>query len=491
MTKVFELIGFDPGNRGALESLGFSHDAISEIFLGPPSAYREVEIVAEAPEYMRAFCRREYVAGDFTPRAIRLNEIRVPDPWAGQVAATRSGFVPSDQGKLPYELLPLYYQLVDAHGREFWLVSYWPYGRITHIILIAENAVICDLDRSSAPLLAEQLTSHIDCFRRAAESRSSQQRRPRVIGILDFLNNYAHQLMNQLSGLQRIIEEVGLSSIDEFWLSGIEFFAPAERLFPEIASMVRRFNHPWDMYAKLIGGNYLPLRVGSNIFRRTLAARIRESLVGLTAGFDRISPERKPLVAVTLRTLGRKCLNLVDVVGETITHLMKKYPNLGVILDGFVIPDSQIGSRSSLISDLPNEDYKAAVMADMALADGICNSLPRGVIVRNLVGTSMSQSLLGISYIDAYLSHVGTLQHKLSFFTQTRGVVHGPKAQLATPDAGHYQADSGFAPMFLDPNSVQDVPSSTWRGSGFYDYVITNIDDLMRKLSHALETGSR
>jgi hypothetical protein len=44
--------------------------------------------------------------------------------------------------------------------------------------------------------------------------------------------------------------------------------------------------------------------------------------------------------------------------------------------------------------------------------------------------------------------------------------------------------------MFLDPNSVQDVPSSTSRGSGFYDYVITDIGDLIRNLSQALETGS-
>lgn len=279
MTRFFELISFQSSNSDALESRGLSHDAVSEIFLGPQFDHPEVGIVAGAPEHIRAFCRREYIAGAFTPRAIRLNEIHVPDPWTGQIAVARSGFVPSGQERLPYEMLPLYYRLVDAHGREFWLVSYWPYGRITHIILTAERTVIYDLDRYSAPLLAEQLIHHADAFRQAAES-SARQGRPCIVGIIDFLNNHGHQLINQLSGLQRIIEEVDLSSIDEFWLSGVEFFAPAERLFPEIAAKVRRFRRPWDMYANLIAGNHLPLKIGSNIFRRTVADRIRESLAG-------------------------------------------------------------------------------------------------------------------------------------------------------------------------------------------------------------------
>lgn len=199
---------------------------------------------------------------------------------------------------------------------------------------------------------------------------------------------------------------------------------------------------------------------------------------------------RKPVIAVTVRTAGRRCLNLVDVIGGTVTHLMKTYSNLGVILDGFVISDSQIWTSSIPVPDFPNEYYKSAAVADMEIANCISNSLPSEVVVGNLVGSSMSQSLLGIAGIHAYVSHVGTLQHKLSFFTHTRGVVHGPKAQLATPDCGHYQADSGFAPVFLEATSVRDVPSPTEWGSGFYDYEIRDIDDLIRKLDKVLETAA-
>src|SRR3954447_9445332 len=106
MTNGFELLGFHSGDRGKLEARGLCHDTMEEIFRGPRCDRREVEILAGAPEDVRIFLQGEYRAADFSFRAMRLKEIRVPDPWTGQIVATQSGFTTPAQGELPYEMLP-------------------------------------------------------------------------------------------------------------------------------------------------------------------------------------------------------------------------------------------------------------------------------------------------------------------------------------------------------------------------------------------------
>ena len=67
-----------------------------------------------------------------------------------------------------------------------------------------------------------------------------------------------------------------------------------------------------------------------------------------------------------------------------------------------------------------NKFYKVLIGADLALAQRIYSLLPSDVVVSNLIGQSMSESPEpDLHGIDAYFAHVGTLQHKVSFFRQS------------------------------------------------------------------------
>jgi hypothetical protein len=467
--------------------LGVSWQAISEIFLGLGLPASSPSLVMGTPTYAKTFARREYLAGGFSFRAIRLGEIRVPDLWTGEILHCRSGFTSPAQDGLPYDMLPFYYRLIGHQRQEFWLTCYGTYGRITHIFLPAQDVIIYDFDAHAAPVLAEHLARHLEEFRLASEAASAAQRRPGVIAVLDMITNFGHQLMNQLGGVERLLEETGAAPVDQLWLSGVEFFAPIERLFPEVAQKVRRFANRWDMYSELSQGAYLPLRIGTNVFRQGIGDRLK-AVSETNENHRKI--ERHPIIAVTVRTAGRRCLNLPDIIQQTISTLRYKYPRLGIVLDGWVLPDSQLFMESALATIWWDDFYRNSVIADLELARQISEQLPNGTIVANLIGQPMSSSLHGLRGIDTYLSHVGTLQHKISFITGTRGVVHGPSSQLSFPDTGHFQAEFGFAPLFLDPSSVVDLVQGPKSRKGFEDYEIVRVDDVTSKLHEILASDA-
>lgn len=94
----------------------------------------------------------------------------------------------------------------------------------------------------------------------------------------------------------------------------------------------------------------------------------------------------------------------------------------------------------------------------------------------------MLELINGLLDINAYFSHVGTLQHKLAFFSLAGGVAHGPKAQMTMIEAGAYQAERGRGPLYLDQSMVVDTLDSLERGSKFNDYKIIDIKGAISRL---------
>src|SRR3954447_5742311 len=103
--------------------------------LGPQHAAPEVRLVQEAPTYVKRFATREYIASEFPFRALRDRTVAAPCPWTGALMSCRAGFSQPAPDGLPYEMVPLYYGPFGTWEREFWLISYAPNGRVTHLFL--------------------------------------------------------------------------------------------------------------------------------------------------------------------------------------------------------------------------------------------------------------------------------------------------------------------------------------------------------------------
>lgn len=369
----------------------------------------------------------------------------------------------------------LFYRFEGSEGRPIWLISYATYGRITHIYIPSEELVIYDYDDQTAGLWPKILRTYL------AEtlSRSGHDAPSQIVVVVDLVPNYGHHLMNHLSGLERLLQEVDRHLIREVWISGTEFFPPVEKLFPELSPKIRRFDSCWDMNDELRSGMFLPIKVGTNVFRNSVGDRIRRANRSGRAPASLRNGRKGPLVAVTVRAGGRVCRNLPDVIGAVFEELCSKYTNIRVVLDGWVVPDGT-GWLSKF------RYHRDRIVTHMEMAQKVRARLPPGVVVGNTIGYRMSESLSALSTINTYISHVGTLQHKLAFFTGVRGVVHGPKRQLSWPDTGHFQADIGHAPLFLAPESVSDIAGTGNGNEGFNDYEIVDVHDLVAKCEQAL-----
>jgi hypothetical protein len=369
------------------------------------------------------------------------------------------------------------FRVFGDEAEKFCLVFCGLTSRVTHIIIPDSECVVYDLDERNAALVWETFA--------ACSSTTAFRRRPPIgrVAIVDMVNNFAHQAMNHLSGLQRLIDSGLETEVSEVWVSGKEFFGPTERVFPELAHKIRHVDSR-DISSRLSQSGLDAFKVGSNFITRSLFDRLmrlgNNSYDHTIAGTGRF-----PMIAVTIRSAGRQCLNLPEILEHVATGLLPKYPNLGVILDGWIFPESSIVACSSTITALSDE-YLPRMREEAELCRVIAARLPPGVLVRNLVGKSIFESLAGLCGVSAYLAHVGTLQHKLGWFTNAKGIIHGPPAELARLEVAYYSSEVGESPVSILHDDVEELRVDTGRGEGFHNYEIRNSLNIIRVLDEIL-----
>ena len=473
---------FSDGLRDAITGAGLNWQAIENIMRPPSPAVRSPQIRGECPAGLRKYLDGEYRAAETSFQGLRAGRLAFPDPWGGPTPLAATGCGLRNVTKSELYGNPLIYRC-KSEGRLVYAVSYNLTGRITQLIFPQLQVIIFDIFQSNAELMATLFEANREQIDALMERRQLDCHR--VVGVIDMVFNYGHHMMNHLSGLERLVSTGLHDSLNEVWVSGIPFFGEIAEIFPEIARKLRLFSNQGAMLDAILAENVLPLRVGSNVFSHGLRQRL------LDAASRRIvypaDNRRFPLVAVTIRGGGRACLNLGEVVAHLHRMLSPHFPNIGYVLDGWVFPEALLRLSSGAATCLW-PDNLALISREMAAAGEVADALPRGAVVRNLIGQSILHSISGLRDIDAYFAHVGTLQHKLGFLTHARGFVHGPKRQMTHFDAGTFATESGLTPKFVDPACVVDVDGSGGiRGEGFANYRISDLDNALKPMLQMLK----
>jgi len=110
--------------------------------------------------------------------------------------------------------------------------------------------------------------------------------------------------------------------------------------------------------------------------------------------------------------------------------------------------------------------------------------------VRNLIGAPILDSVSGLQDIDAYVAHVGTLQHKIGWLTNANGIVHGPTTELTKMESSAYSCERASAPMIIPPAHVVDVSVDSPRGPGYFDYRIVDTSMIVEGIVSILKSRS-
>lgn len=461
-----------------ISDLGFSGRAIHEFFYGNVMDKRPDPIMMGGPDGIMHYIMEEFDSSSW-PYFLLNSYMSHFDIWGVGTAACTRVLTRTDKGDLPFDVLPLFYKFENEAGRIFWAISIDITGKINQIYVPDMNVMLNSMwygDRGYFSAVVRELeiaTQNLVNF-------SPNKIRPVVI--VDMMNNFAHQAINHLSGLERLNELVAHTKFQEIWVSGVEFFGRTVDLFPEFSGKIRYFDSCWEMAKNIVENERFPVRVGSCYVSNKINTRIVKQAELKKSPNLTINKARSPVIAFTVRGGGRRCLNLPEVVGEVVRFLLPRYRNLGVVIDGFVLPDPMVQGETSALVLWRNDWYRRVVEEEFKIARAIELRVPKGVICLNLIGSGLSESIAALQNVTAYVAHVGTLQHKIAFFVKCGGVVHGPSDQLKNLEAGPYYCESGVAPKFLDPAAVADIPGDYDRGNRSADYEIIDVDALIREL---------
>jgi hypothetical protein len=240
-------------------------------------------------------------------------------------------------------------------------------------------------------------------------------------------------------------------------------------------SFLVNFSSRDDLAAYIAKNPMLAVRLGSNAFGERTRERILRRL-----GVAHIRPpvqDRFPVIAVTIRSTDRVCANLRELIEAIYTAFRPRYPGIGFIIDGWVF------------SELDAAPKAAPIQREADMASDIFRNIPESAVIQSLIGKSILSSIAGVMDIDAYVAHVGTLQHKIAFFASVGGIVHGPETQMKNIDSGAFQTEAGIAPTYLRPTMVRDRPGPNEPARS--DYEITDIPGCLARLETLIETARR
>jgi len=278
---------------------------------------------------------------------------------------------------------------------------------------------------------------------------------PKVCAIID-QPHFAHHIWNTLTGLEKATKQPYSKIIDRYIVSN-EPMGPIDELFPEISKKnISRVSNPNTGDLVLLD-NLFALRPGGQNITTDLIKRIhrtakQNSTPNYIQAGNNFKSQHFPILWTTIRTGNRTWISQIEGIACIANSLKKRHPNFALIIDGFSIPYG-VEKTSAHTTHIIEEENK--------VTKAITNLLDPSIEVRIFVGETIFSSVIYANHADLYLSHHGTLQHKIAWLSNKCGVVHSNKTILQRHNnSKNYAASKATInfkqPIYLSPEVVAD-----------------------------------
>ncbi len=386
----------------------------------------------------------------YATRAVRDKGLRVNDPHTGRETAPFDSVVV--QGRTIYSFGDRELSMLITAGES---------KRLAGLLLAGANVVVdlgAELERyftghRLAAILSTMLrrVARMSDHYAAAITCDLAHDAPRSVAVVvGSAQNFAHHLWNYYPGLERITEEGLTEQVDEIRVAGTEFYGPITHLFPEFADtpVVRdepgglRDPHPFSP-------GHLLVQPGGVFVRGSLRARVVAAMRRLPPQQDTSpGPEPShvaaaPIVWIGLRVGSRSWIGQDEILPRIIDRVHDLWPDALTVLDGYSFPVGR---------DDISDQWAPQIALLAGLAETIRGRVRRPDRVLSLVGNTLRESVLWASRAHAYLTPLGTSQHKVGWFTDAPGVVYAPPS-LETVDAyrrpGSWESEGSTVPVYV------------------------------------------
>lgn len=424
-----------------LSGLGVNHRALAEILTRPvprtgPAAARAID----QPENSIVARTDRLVAFQFD--IIREQKFEFPCPLSGENTAAAAGFWLAPimlayvfRGERPFFVILSTFNLIPA-------VVYVP-DLSLRILLLQGNW------RQSVQMV-ERLKLALVCNWRAALN-SITSKENRLAYHVGFAENLAHNLRDDLSGLQSLIDLGLANNIEKIFVGPNLFYGKIEEIFPELpADKIEYIKFPknFDYIRKrYFDGCYLPAKVVGTFVTRSICDKVlkwadRKCEVSFLNELRDKANNLNPLLGVTIRTRSRSWENQEDGLCRLITELSRKHPRLGVVFDG--------------VNDVADEDL---IEEERLLVQRIVERLEGcGATLIDTIGVPIEQSLAWATAIDAYLAPHGAGMTKHHWLAGKPGVVHSNEKILQNIMGrafGGFDVEESNMPLHIGRNAVR------------------------------------
>jgi len=211
-----------------------------------------------------------------------------------------------------------------------------------------------------------------------------------------------HHLHNELPGFFNIVKTINLKYV----FSYTEIFAKHEELFSENTFIKQLTNE--EIFQKICTENITLLKCTLPTIQPSLLSNIKK----IKSNENSIKTYNK-CILLTIRLAKRILTNQFDFIAENIKFLENLFPGSIFLIDGCV-KWYNVDSTEQYWKDSKEQQ----------LVNDLKQTIPH-INIHSLIGLDVPTYLNFLHYVDFYIAHCHTPQHKVGYLTNACGLVHG------------------------------------------------------------------
>jgi len=245
---------------------------------------------------------------------------------------------------------------------------------------------------------------------------------PKKRSIVLYHSHFAHHIWNELSAIEKRISTKNHLDIDTIYYESLPI-GNLESIFPSLKkSKIRMKQKDLNKNRYKIGESSIIYPLKSAVISSNLVFRLKNHFNSNTSTkvLDKINLAKKAykqVVWISVRTINRSFYLGGRGFSKFLKFLDKKEEETLVIIDGFSKP-FKVDTKSSKAFIINIEREKK--ITQRFLDSLVLNNIK----IKNLIGKSIIEVFSWSKIATYYITHLGTLHHKINWFYDIPGVVH-------------------------------------------------------------------
>lgn len=261
--------------------------------------------------------------------------------------------------------------------------------------------------------------------------------------------NPAHHSWNYLSAFERLADKKILNNADIIIRPPTEYYGPIENLYPEISKkeiISVPESSAIDPYP--FSECHICIQIGSNNITKNLKYRIHKwALDNVSDDFLKetvsILTYNRPIIWIGIRVGDKSWVEQIDGIVELVEIVKRKYQKAVFLLDGF--------SRVKRDDAIPAK-WAPAFQELTEVARNISAQCKYNDTIYSLIGNTIAESVVWAGLVDAYITPIGSSQHKVGWHSQCPGIVYASikfvhNKTILLP--GGWEAEDSYVPKYL------------------------------------------